>query len=306
MSSSDLTICSVYHSHEAKRLLELNYDFVQNMNPRANIRWIVADNTPPDFPEKLGATKKFIIVPGADDVEDVPTWAWGSYRHARALAHTIGNITTRFALFLDIDFYIVIPSWIAKIPQYMQTEGLHFFGVPWHPDHKRKWRYFPSPHTLFVDMENVERDKLNFEPNVFLSPTRHYVKKIRKKVFSHDWCTRFEINSVPDTGYPIYERFHDEAPYECPQPVFRGQANTLDRVLPDWLSLVPKRDGYFTRTSFHDLGYPDCMREGWEEFIWQGKPFGFHIRGSHKLENDLDGNLMHIRNTLDAFLPHLS
>lgn len=307
VSHHDITICSVYHSLEAKRLLELNYEFVTQRNPGMKIRWVVAENTPPDFFPKIDP-QQFIIVPGAGEINGLLPWMWGSYRHSRALKNTLSRVTTRFALFLDIDFYIVLPSWMTAIPQYMQNQGLAFFGVPWHPSHERKWRYFPSPHTLFVDLTKIPRDALNFEP-VFgdmINPS--FLTRIKDKahnVLPSEVRRRLDISAYSDTGYPIYKQFAGRTKYECPQPVFRAVPSLLDRLLPDRFSLVPKRAGYFTRTSFGDFGYPDCMSQGWEEFMWKRNPYGFHIRGSHKLQNDLEGNIVHVRNVLDEFLRKL-
>lgn len=296
-----LTICSVYHSLEAKRLLELNYDLVKARNPEMSIRWVVADNTPSDFSEKIDS-QKFIVVPGAGEINGLLPWMWGSYRHSRALKNTLSHITTRFALFLDIDFYILVPSWITAIPQHMQEQGLAFFGVPWHPSHLRKWRYFPSPHTLFIDLAVIPREQLDFEP-VFgdmMNPSlsTRIKEKARKLFFPSGLRKRLDIAAYSDTGYPIYKRFTDKVKYECPQPVFRASASLLDRMLPDRLSFIPKRRDYFTVKGFREQGLPDCTSEGWEEFMWQGKPYGFHIKGSHKLQNDLDRHILSIRDIL--------
>lgn len=43
---AEITICSVFHSPESKKLLELNFDLVQKLNPGADFEWVVADNSP--------------------------------------------------------------------------------------------------------------------------------------------------------------------------------------------------------------------------------------------------------------------
>ena len=298
---NELTICSVYHSRESKRLLELNYNLVRTLNPDADIRWVVANNTPDGFSEKLDP-KKFIIVKGADEISGLLPWMWGSYRHSRALKNTLPHIATRYALILDIDFYILVPSWMNIIPQHMQEAKLAFFGVPWNPSYQRKWRYFPSPHTLFIDLNRVPRDQLDFEP-VFpdmLHPTLGLRIKERAKFFLPDSLRRrLELGTYSDTGYPIYKRFSGITRHECPQPVFRKTPTIIDQMLPDRLSFIPKRPGYFTPIGFREQGFPDCVSEGWEEFMWRDRPYGFHIRGTHKLHNDVDGNIAHVHTVLD-------
>ena len=46
------------------------------------------------------------------------------------------------------------------------------------------------------------------------------------------------------------------------------------------LSYIPKRTDYYTSYGFHELGYTDMSKYGWEEFLWKKKPFGLHIRGA--------------------------
>lgn len=59
--SSQLTIASVYHSLESKKLLEVNYDFTEKMNPKSRLNWIVADNSPPEFSEKINSGRFKVV-----------------------------------------------------------------------------------------------------------------------------------------------------------------------------------------------------------------------------------------------------
>ncbi|MDP3779190.1 MAG: hypothetical protein Q8R30_04070 [bacterium] len=295
-----ITICSVYHSPETKRLLELNYDLVKALNPEMPIRWVVGDNTPPDMKEKIDP-RKFIVVSGAGELKGI-YGRRGSYRHAHALRNTIDRISTRFALVLDIDFYIVAHEWMQEIPRYMREHDLAFFGVPWHPDFLWKWRYFPSPHTLFVDMSKIPAADLDFVPDYDLA--RLWLPRWRnfflKNFIPFGLRKRLGINTSRDTGYKIYKKYFGASLYACAQPVVEKRENS-SFLLPERLSIVPKRAGYLTQVRFSDLGYPDCMGEGWEEFMWKEKPYGFHIRGSDKLQDDLEGNIVRIRSMLDQF-----
>ena len=172
MQNLDITICSVYHSLEAKRLLELNYDLVQKMNPNIQIQWIVADNTPKGFTDKINENK-FTIVPGADGFQPVPDWLIGSYHHSEAINNSLKHITTRFAVFLDIDFYILRKNWMRIVLAHMQKNDLALFGAPWHPVHIKKIRYFPGPHALFVDLKKVPISQIDFFiNNIYLGSSK--------------------------------------------------------------------------------------------------------------------------------------
>ena len=59
-----------------------------------------------------------------------------------------------------------------------------------------------------------------------------------------------------------------------------------DYWLPDHLCYYPKRAGYYTESGFGDRGYPDTTAYGWEEFVWQQEPFGFHLRLWRKKNRD--------------------
>ena len=58
-------------------------------------------------------------------------------------------------------------------------------------------------------------------------------------------------------------------------------------LVPEDLSIYPKRSSYSTSTSFKDVGLFDVRGQyGWEEFFWKGKPFAIHIKGgSRKFED---------------------
>ena len=58
----------------------------------------------------------------------------------------------------------------------------------------------------------------------------------------------------------------------------------IERLLPDRWCLVPKRPGYFSESGFSEQGLADLDRRGWEEFLWRGEPFGFHVRSQPKLK----------------------
>ncbi len=101
------------------------------------------------------------------------------------------------------------------------------------------------------------------------------------------------IGASRDTGYRIYKKFcQSNHKYETFTPVyripqfFRGPfyATTslnrfLEKFLPEQLSFIPKKEGYFTEQGFKGKIYSKLGRYNFEEFMWQGQPFGFHVRG---------------------------
>ena len=312
MENIDLTICSVYHSSETKALLELNYDVVKKMNPGVQIRWIAADNTPKGFTDKIDE-HKFTVVPGAESIRPVLGWLIGSYRHADALNNSLSHITTRFVVFLDMDFYIVRKDWMRDVILHMQEKNITFFGVPWHPVHFVKIRYFPGPQALFIDLKKVSVSQLDFRPcfDYIMHPTlwSRCARKIKK--IKDAASKRMTIGTCPDTGFKIYCRFRDRATYEYVTPVFVPavdlphipEATSMwEKILPDSLSYIPKKAGYYTESGFSSAGFPDARAQHWEEFMWNGHPFGFHIRGgTHKMRENTREKMQQLHRILAGF-----
>lgn len=106
---------------------------------------------------------------------------------------------------------------------------------------------------------------------------------------------RMVIGTARDTSYRIYARYARDKkfrrefvsvvfdPYN--EPYFRRRVwsplnRILEILLPDSLCYVPKDRHAYSAAGFKEKGYSDLRGFGWEEYIWQGSPFGTHIRGS--------------------------
>jgi hypothetical protein len=172
----DLTICSVsYHSG-----LHLAANYVLTREINGDVRWIVAQNGPaealPRFTVIQGASAPPSIGPGNQNIKAA------SYHHALGLNATLPHITTRYALFLDPDFFVVPP--LARILEEMTSRGLAFFGAPYAIDpNKPRRQDFPCAFCMFVDTEQVDISKFDFMPDV----------------------SRLDV--MADTGFQIYTRY---------------------------------------------------------------------------------------------------
>ena len=200
-----------------------------------------------------------------------------------------------------------------------------FFGVPWHPRWSNKYRYFPCPHCLFIDLERVGIDTLDFTPETrsvsnvpvrtvtdhtpsllrrALRPLKHPLRLRQKRNFLRILSLagrRSGIGVSRDTGYRLFRAFSrvPKLRFECAVPVFRPQSEVApiltswpnrlaERFLPDHLCYLPKQPGYFTSTGFHELGFHDVSSLDWEEFMWREAPFGFHLRQYWRPARELD------------------
>lgn len=309
-----LTICSV--SFNSRPWLEVNRELVQRLNPGVDLVWLVAENSPADSPLKLPESNSgFEILPGAKFEERI--YASGSYHHGRAMNLLLPSVRTRFALVCDPDFFIIKAGWSTEIVAHMISNGLAIIGVPWHPRWIYKNRYFPCVHCMFVDLDRVPIEAMNFEPDYPGIPAHArdptHADRPRGGLRLPDpfkLGKRRLIATSRDVGWRIADRLGGDPALrsECLQPVYRprGQwlARAADRLLPDGLSLVPKKPGYFSANGFRAHGLPDLEDRGWEEFLWRGAPFGFHVRSQPKLkaEGALDRHLAEINGVLGAIV----
>jgi len=315
MENLKLTICSVCHSEENRKLLELNHALASKLNPQKNWVWMVADNTPAGKLAEIMDPQKFKVVPGltmeklASSLNPVFLNMKAGFHHSTAVHGMIPYVKTRFFLLLDSDLYIVRPGWINEVLGHMEKEGLAAFDVPWHPRWYKKPRYLPATHSIFVDSLKFKLSELNFFPQLPSPRPAGRLKSLPLPAgLKNIFLGRTQIGVSRDMGFIIGEKLLNEGlKYECAIPVFRPEASLLNFLLPDRFSYAPKRRGSYTKTSFGDLGYPDyAFASGAEEFMWQGRPFCFHLRG-HKTNlgrggASFDNQINELRLVLSKFL----
>lgn len=284
-----LTICSVSFGHghllrlNAQLSAQLNRDFEQR------VIWRVAENAPANTEDCITSEHgPFAIEHGSNE-----TSRGASYHHADALNRLIHTTRTRFLLVLDPDFYILSPDWVATIPDYMERHGLAFFGTPWHPRYNRNYRYFPAVHCMFIDLEKVGKLQLDFLPEL------NRIKMPGKSTNTIlDRISYFaNRRRIPwDTGVRVFERFANQPliSSECTQPVFRLDApnfpefdarnwkhRLVEALLPERYCYIPKRRNTFTQSGFVEHNWlASPLPNRWEESLWQGRPFGLHVRRS--------------------------
>jgi hypothetical protein len=229
-SCTDLTLCTV--SFHSKTWLELNWALAVQQNSDWAIHWIIAENSPPESLLKLPENDpRFTVIPGAA-FEQRPHAA-GSYHHAAGIHKILSRIDSRYALFLDPDFFIIRPQWINAAIRHMQANELAFLGVPWHPKHTLKPRYFPCVHCLLVDLEKIPLESLDSSPDYATLPDYknpriggvigRTLRLLGKRLDLFQWQKRRYIGAFRDVSWHIHEHYFNNSHYrvECLQPVFR-------------------------------------------------------------------------------------
>jgi hypothetical protein len=165
----------------------------------------------------------------------------------------------------------------------------------------------------FVDLDRVNRRDLDFSPGTYHAITaagrrerrehRHgrlpvptALARIARQVGRFAGRPGY-VGKVQDTGYRIHERFFADRVHKSDYvtPVLRpdiewpeafGSRSPLallrrlylsPPLLPESFSILPRRLGYTTRKGFRESGFPAVTNHAWEEHVWQGAPFGFHV-----------------------------
>jgi hypothetical protein len=216
---NDLTICSV--SFHSGLHLAANYELTRQAN--GDVAWIVAQNGPFEgldrFKVVAGAAPPTSIGPGNQNIKIA------SYHHALGLNATIPHIKTRYALFLDPDFFVVPP--LGLVIDHMKSRELSFFGAPYAIDPQKPRRQdFPCAFCMFVDSQRVDLQAFDFMPDV----------------------SRTDI--MADTGFTIYTQY-SAAPLDVALPSypsgateFRHSRRRLQEICPHEFSKATT-DAYF-------------------------------------------------------------
>ncbi len=311
MDGPALTIGCV--SYKSAPYVALNQRLTQFLNPDTPVHWVVVTNDT----RKPGRVAPLLadgtVLLGRAPVDRSQDFPKGRH-HAAGLQQIIERVATRFLLVLDPDFFIVRRNWIADCLAHMEARGLSFFGAAHHPRRASKFRYFPSVMCTFVDLSRVNRRDLEFNPGRYHAITAAGRRERRERrqgrrrnlptalarivrEVGHFVGRPGYVGKVQDTGYRIHERFVADQTHKSDYvtPVLRPEIEwphafggrsplaLLRRLylspplLRDSFSIVPRRAGYTTREGFREHGFPAVTDHAWEEHVWRGLPFGFHV-----------------------------
>ncbi|WP_131111368.1 hypothetical protein [Sulfuricystis thermophila] len=294
MKTNRLTILTVSYGHKALLLENMRLSQLLHKDFLNDVEWHVAENSPIDHPERFTESEAgFYLHPG-DGENDKGI----SHHHASALNNLLRTVNlNRYVLILDPDFFLLLPEWAKVIPDYMHSRALSFFGVPWHPRHHENYRYFPAVHCFAFDSHVIDRDSLDFTPQLDLLEWKEgRLAKLLTKIPVLGY--RISRRSW-DTGTRVWRRYsilsnkyEVVTPIYHPDPSFLTLKNRLiESLLPDWMCLLPKRTGYFDETSFEKRGWVnEQIPNNWEAFMWKDQPFGLHVRRSfaHHMRSEAD------------------
>ncbi|MCX5679338.1 MAG: glycosyltransferase [Candidatus Omnitrophica bacterium] len=249
--------------------LQKNICLTRQLNQSVKFDWIIVDNNPgseEDIPDFF-KSPDIKLVRGAEPFLLADK---GSYHHAAGIRIGLQYVKSRFLIIMDPDFYVVYPDWMNQVILHMQNRNLVFFGSQWHPRFVTHYHYFPSIHFWIFDLEKVDKDVLDFTPNIKNSGLKKIADFLKSKkvkgIYNLVMAGRY-----PDTGYKIFKKFSRNMKFknECLKIVF--DRNSL-------LKPILNKNEYFVDRGFvADLNC-NTVSLGWEEFYFEGHPFGFHLR----------------------------
>jgi len=286
-SVGGLTICSV--AFRARACLDLNDRLMRQLNPGAALpEWMVLDNNTESAEAIDRRDPRFTVMPATDS-----GFVLG-YDHAIGISGLLQRVKTRFLLIQDPDCFIVRPGWIHDVTAHMERHALGFFGPPINPRRHNSYRYFPYMVCMFVDLSRVPLRDLCFVPDVWRTGASlgYRIRKSLTRIPKAGFFFRGLLTGQYKTnGWRIKAQYGrgDAVKFECAQPVWDVNdtipPGSLKRwvhdLTPDAISPVPKRAGYCSPRGFREMGAPDVAALGWEEFVWQERPFAFHVGSVH-------------------------
>lgn len=286
-AGSGLTICSV--AFRAKVCLDLNESLMRRLNPGAALpEWLLFDNNTESAEAIDRGDPRFTVEPASGG-----EFVLG-YDHAIGISGLLQRVKTRFLLIQDPDCFIVRPGWIRDVTQHMERHELGFFGTPINPRRHNSYRYFPYMVCMFVDLARVPIRDLCFVPDVWRTGAslsyrmRRSLTRIPKAGF---FFRGLLTEQYKTNGWRIKAQYGsgERVKFECAHPVWDVSdtipPGSLKRwvhdLTPDAMSPVPKKPGYCSPQGFKSMGAPDVAALGWEEFVWQDRPFAFHVGSVH-------------------------
>tara|TARA_R100000008_G_scaffold85460_1_gene75459 strand:+ start:5481 stop:7484 length:2004 start_codon:yes stop_codon:yes gene_type:complete len=247
LTNKDITIVSA--AWNCTQFIKSNWKSMSHYNTK-DLKWLIVNNTPAKKLEELEGIENFTIINGiSQKYVKVPkknrAIHVGSWHHAAGLNKSLEHINTRYALFLDPDFYISPP--LETIINHMNDNGLAFFGTPYAIDGStRPSSTFPCVYCLFVDTKMVDMSKFDFTPQ----PTDLY---------------------KGDTGTKVYLD-HLDFPYES------VSQSVADKNVRRILKEHPEREYNFTESTMQNTYQLEPPSQAKNIYFWKDCLFGIHVR----------------------------
>lgn len=273
-------------------------------------RWVLVDNSADEALRPLARECSFEWVEGAvlPELAACPPAQVGSMHHALGLTRGLGTVSARYLLVLDPDFFLLSEGALAALVARMKNENLVALGAPWTAELHYKWRRAPCLHCLLLDLKQIPKEALRFEP----ADNQRANDPINRARFArlfrpwrpvlgslHQLTTgRIGIGQSRDTGWQLAGwllRHHADRIGLLPAAVvgrsrFRhpwhlryGWGWHFEQLLPQRWSYLPPTDHY-RLSEGADLS--DIGHLGLDAFYLKDRIFALHVRRSRSIFAD--------------------
>ncbi len=309
MDAQGLTFLTVLYNCD--ELFETNVEILCKLNPNCKINWILVKNDGHDFFDINLKLDRFRNQINFKFIQGHPNFFTpfdeGSYHHAAGIHFGLLEVSTRFLVIVDPDFYVVRPNWINELINHMGQNNLSFFGSVWDITNRAKQHDFPSVHFMAIDLNNIPIYTLDFTPILNKSAhIRSIANNIKAKMLDLKSRGFITISNYLfifililkrkcsfDTGYRIRKLFYRKSAFKqnyellkfVPHPLFIGILEKTRKVfprflknwLPGFLGLIPNK--MTNKSGFIRKVDPIFYKNNcWEEFRFGKDPFAFHCR----------------------------
>jgi hypothetical protein len=294
----EITVLMV--QYENATLVKHNIALIRKLNPAIapQIKFLVVNNSnSPRLETLIGDQGPEIL----DGVDRALCGNHVSYHHAAALERALEHVKNRFLLIIDPDFFVLSRNWLTELLTAMSAKDLVCIASTWHPRWFWQPRYVASVHFMLLDRHRIALEEMS------LTPDQHHRRKL-KRFKGLPWFVKQRLlrGTSRDTGWRLVQHLQEReqevellTPVFESRPYFRRKTLLLDRILPERVSLTPRRRQSYSTKSFLRADHRELYELGWEEFRWRGEPFAVHMR---QVGRRLDG----ARKDIDATMISLA
>lgn len=323
----ELVLLTVGLEHHAP-YLRLSHDLLaSSLRDR---RWVLVDNSADEALRPLARERGFDWVKGAAP----PPAAACTLEQSQSMHHALGLscglsvVSSRYLLILDPDFFLFAHDALDSLLALMKKRKLAAFGAPWTPELHYKWRDAPCMHCLLLDLNEVPKETLRFEPagnpraNDVMNRAARFTRLFRplRSLLApvHQLTTgRIGIGQTRDTGWQIarqLRRHHagqigllsaavfDRDRFQHPWHLRYDWGWHMERHLPPRWSYLPPADHY---RLVEGTDIPDIQFLKLDAYSLHDHIFAVHVRRSRSHFYDADDEAAYIER-LSALLRRLA
>jgi hypothetical protein len=283
----EMKISFIFTNYKCEELIKKNIEIIEKLNQLINVNYFIINNDIDSKIKKQYFTNTNVFVIDNPSNLSGEIFENASYHHASAINYGLSIIDAEIIIIIDSDFFIIQRDWIKELVKIFLNDQIVFFGAPYYPKYFSKYKYFPCAHFMAINLNKVEKKRLNFTPNL-----KSY-NRIQKIIGFLNLPLGIEkiflVGKSKDTGFNVYKNF-SKTKYISLVPYFEIKISNLlkfySKIVPDKFSIYPKKKESYTSMRYFT---PNLNKENseWEEYYYKDKLYSLHMRlGGKLLQNN--------------------